>query len=380
MSAKQPSDEESNVSDIGQTIELRDAGVEKGPAISQAKLIARRRSAMSYEDPLSPASSSGDSILTESDHERYSRDFPEKARTRLSRETSRGAVGDIVPSSLHRTHTQRSAATSVGGNDPAFEIDFAVEDQGDPQQWPIWYKSLIIGIMSYGTTCVVLYSTSYTSAIPGMQASFGMSETIGVLGMTTYLLGMATGAVVLAPLSEMYGRRPIYVVALGLFILFVIGCAVAKSMATILVLRYFGAFCASALISNAPGTVNDIVDDKHRALAFSIWSIGPINGPVIGPVVGGFVFQYLGWRWTNWVVVIAGTTGWIVVGMVKETYGPAILRKRAAKKRKETGDERWWSRYDDKESLLPLLKVNLSRPFVLTVTEPIWYVVLERSA
>jgi MFS family permease len=41
------------------------------------------------------------------------------------------------------------------------------------------------------------------------------------------------------------------------------------------------------MISNAPGTVNDIVDEEHRALAFSIWSIGPMNGPVIGPVVGG---------------------------------------------------------------------------------------------
>ncbi|KAK0261239.1 hypothetical protein LTS09_004503 [Friedmanniomyces endolithicus] len=95
------------------------------------------------------------------------------------------------------------------------------------------------------------------------------------------------------------------------------------------------------------------------------------HSPVIGPVVGGFVFQYLGWRWTNWVVVIVASVAWIVVSLIQETYAPAILRKRAAKKRKETGDERWWSRYDDKEEFWPLLKINLSRPFVMTVTEPI---------
>lgn len=99
-----------------------------------------------------------------------------------------------------------------------------------------------------------------------------------------------------------------------------------------------------------------------------------MNGPVIGPVVGGFVYQYLGWRWTNWVVIIVASVAWILVSFIKETYAPAILRKRAAKKRLDTGDDRWWSRYDEKEDLLPLLKVNLSRPFVLTVTEPIWYV------
>lgn len=92
---------------------------------------------------------------------------------------------------------------------------------------------------------------------------------------------------------------------------------------------------------------------------------------VIGPVIGGFVYQYLGWRWTNWITVIAGAVAWVCVACIEETYAPTILRKKAAKKRKETGDERWWSRYDDKIPFWDLLKVNLSRPFVLSVTEPI---------
>ena len=205
-----------------------------------------------------------------------------------------------------------------------------------------------------------------------MIKAFGISDNEGILGVTTYLLGMAVGSVILAPLSEMYGRRPIYIAALGGFVVFVIPCAVAKNIDTILVSRFFGAFCAAAMISNAPGTVNDIVDEEHRALAFSIWSIGPMNGPVIGPVVGGFVFQYLGWRWTNWVVIIGASVAWLMTSLIKETYSPAILRARAAKKRRETGDDRWWSRYDDKLEFWPLLKMNLSRPFVMTVTEPIW--------
>ncbi|KAK1008669.1 hypothetical protein LTR91_003028 [Friedmanniomyces endolithicus] len=351
---------------------------EKETAVPVAEVATkdRRKSHMSIEDPSSPTSSSRNSISTESDHERYSHES--RGRTRplapqLSRTSSTGAIGGIhAVSSLNRTHTNRSVATNgTGSFDPSFEIDFVEGDTGDPQQWPIWYKGLILFVMSYGTTCVVLYSTSYTSAIPGMEATFGVGETVGVLGVTTYLFGMATGSVILAPLSEMFGRRPIYVVALALFVVFVIPCAVATNMATILVTRFFGAFCAAAMISNSPGTVNDIVDEQHRALAFSIWSIGPMNGPVIGPVVGGFVFQYLGWRWTNWVVVIVASVAWIVVSLIQETYAPAILRKRAAKKRKETGDERWWSRYDDKEEFWPLLKINLSRPFVMTVTEPI---------
>lgn len=72
------------------------------------------------------------------------------------------------------------------------------------------------------------------------------------------------------------------------------------------------------------------------------------------------------------MVIIGASVAWVTTSIVQETYAPAILRKRAAAKRKETGDDRWWSRYDDKLEFWPLLKINLSRPFVMTVTEPIW--------
>jgi len=228
-------------------------------------------------------------------------------------------------------------------------------------------------ILLANTMCSVLYSTSYTTAIPGMMETFGISSELPlILGVTTYLLGMAVGSVILAPLSEMYGRRPVYLIAMALFTILVIPVAVANDLATVLAVRFFGAFAGSAMISNAPGTVNDIVTEKYRALAFSIWSIGPMNGPVLGPVIGGFVFEYMGWRWTDWVVLISSAVSFIMICLIKETYAPTILRKRAAQRRKETGDERWYSRYDEKAKFWPLLRMNLSRPFVMTVTEPIW--------
>ncbi|KAF2163726.1 hypothetical protein M409DRAFT_25912 [Zasmidium cellare ATCC 36951] len=331
----------------------------------------RRASHMSIEDPLSPVSTSSDSISIASRPSRYSQEHPSQTLARhLSHASSTNAVGGVVPTYIDRswTHTTTGTANTL---DLAYEVDFEDDDRGNPQNWSLLYKGFVIMIFSYATTCTVLYSTSYTSAIPGMMAEFGIGESEGILGVTTYLLGMASGSVILAPLSEMYGRRPIYLIVMALFVVFVIPCAVAQNMATILVVRYFGAFCAAAMISNAPGTVNDIVDEEYRALAFSVWSIGPMNGPVVGPVVGGFVFQYLGWRWTNWVVVIVGGIAWVLVALVPETYAPSILRKRAKNVRQETGDESWWSRYDDKQSFFELLKVNMSRPFILTVTEPI---------
>jgi MFS family permease len=106
-------------------------------------------------------------------------------------------------------------------------------------------------------------------------------------------------------------------------------------------------------------------------LAFSIWSLGPLNGPVLGPLLGGFASQYLGFRWANWIVLILGVVSFISTCLIKETYPPVLLSKRAVKRRAETGDDRWWCRYEQRADFWTLLRINLTRPFVMAVTEPI---------
>ncbi|KAI9748529.1 MAG: hypothetical protein M4579_007200 [Chaenotheca gracillima] len=284
-----------------------------------------------------------------------------------------------VPSA--RTAPLSIAASSKHGaplhaaftNEPGFEIDWDGDDDNqNPRNWSLLYRGYMILQISFATTIVVLYSTSYTTAIPGMMKDFHVeNEALATLGLTTYLFGLAAGTLLLAPLSEIYGRRPVYIISMSFFAILVLPCALSKSLAGILVTRFFGAMAGSAMIANAPGSMADIADDNHRALAFSIWSIGPINGPVLGPVIGGFTSEYLGWRWTNWLVLILSGLALLSVAIIKESYAPAILRKKAEKMRKETGDSRWWCRYDSKLPLPQLLKVNLSRPLIMAVTEPI---------
>lgn len=125
----------------------------------------------------------------------------------------------------------------------------------------------------------VLFSTSYTSGTTQIASEFNTSQTVVTLGLTFYLLGLAVGSVVMAPLSEIYGRKPVTVGTMIVFNIMIIPVAVAKSMPVIIVFRFIGAIAGSVMISSAPGMVADIIPAQNRALAFSIWSIGPINGP-----------------------------------------------------------------------------------------------------
>jgi MFS family permease len=128
------------------------------------------------------------------------------------------------------------------------------------------------------------------------------------------------------------------------------------------------------MIANSAGTVVDISTEENRALVLSLWSIAPLNGPVTGPVIGGFVYQYLGWRWDSWLILILAGAATLLMLTTKETYAPTILKAKAARLRKETDDEGWWCRYDLQLSPWELIKLNLTRPFVLAFTEPIlWF-------
>lgn len=269
----------------------------------------------------------------------------------------------------------RTSVGSAASRPPDYEVVFEPDDPENPVNWPLWYRAYTIFCVSYSTWVVVLYSTSYTATIPGVMEEYDVSSTpVATLGLTTYLLGLAMGSVVVAPLSELYGRRMVYIVCIIIFTVLIAPCGVATSLAQIIVVRFFGALFGAALVSNSPGTVVDISTEKYLALCMSLWSIAPLNGPVTGPLIGGFVYQYLGWRWANWIAMILAAVACVLIISVKETYAPTILKRKAARRRKETDDERWWCRYDERISTTALLKINLSRPFVLAATEPIlWF-------
>jgi len=105
-----------------------------------------------------------------------------------------------------------------------------------------------------------------------MKTEFGISsDTTIILGMTTYLFGLACGPMFMAPLSELYGRRIVYLVSLCLYFVFIIPSCVATNFYTILIVRFFGAVAGSVTISNAPGTLGDIFPEEYRPLAFSLF-------------------------------------------------------------------------------------------------------------
>ncbi|RDA96135.1 hypothetical protein CP533_1773 [Ophiocordyceps camponoti-saundersi (nom. inval.)] len=256
-----------------------------------------------------------------------------------------------------------------------FEVIFQVDDVENPRNWPGWYRAWVMVTVSFSAWVVVLYSTSYTSTLSRLQEELHISRLAAVMGLTTYMIGLALGSLIAPPLSELYGRRVVYLVSLGLWSLFIVPAALAQSITVILVARLCSGLFGAALISNGPGTIVDVSKPENLASGMSLYSLGPFNGPVLGPLIGGFVSQRLGWRWANWIVLILGGVSLVMMVTIKETYAPEILRRKVIRLRNTSGSRDWWCQYDHDSLSTNPFSTNLLRPCVLFFTEPIvWFI------
>jgi multidrug resistance protein len=176
-------------------------------------------------------------------------------------------------------------------------------------------------------------------------------------------------------LSEFYGRRPIYIFSFGFFLIWLIPSAVAKNIQTMLIARFLDGLVGSAFLSVAGGTVGDMFNRQQLQLPMLIYTASPFVGPSIGPLIGGFINQYTTWRWTFHVLLIwSGANLGMIVFLVPETYHPVLLRNKARKLRKDTGDERWKAPKEKTNKSIPkTIAYSLLRPFQLLFLEPMCF-------
>lgn len=126
--------------------------------------------------------------------------------------------------------------------------------------------------------------------------------------VSVYILGYAFGPFLVAPLSELYGRLPVYHVCNVGFVIFTIACAVSSNLNMLIGFRFLEGIFGSAPLTLGGGSIADMIVQEKRGGMMAIWAMGPLLGPVVGPVAGGFLSQAKGWRWVFWLITIVVST------------------------------------------------------------------------
>lgn len=258
-------------------------------------------------------------------------------------------------------------------NDPNIVWWDGDADPENPYNWSRLRRVSICVLISVLTFVTPLASSIFAPGVPQLMQDFRSdSSELAAFVVSVYVLGFAFGPLIIAPMSEIYGRTVVYHVCNVGFVAFLIACAVAPTLNTLIVFRFFSGAFGSCPLTNGGGSISDMIRQEKRAAAMSAFSIGPLLGPIIGPVAGGFLAAAKGWRWVFWVLaIVAGSVALPMLVLMRETYAPVIIQRKVVRLRKETGNPLLRSKLDIGLSASDYFKRSIVRPLKMLTRSPI---------
>lgn len=182
-------------------------------------------------------------------------------------------------------------------------------------------QELAIHSSSRGWVFAAAIATILISAIEGTIMATAMPTILGALGgfdsfswaFTVYFLTQAVTIPIYGRIADIFGRKPVLLAAIGLFLIGSIACGFAWSMASLVAFRVVQGVGAGGLVTLAQTIIGDIFPPAERAriqgYISSIWA----TGAIFGPLLGGFLVSHVAWPWVFWVNLPVGLIAAIMI-------------------------------------------------------------------
>ncbi|KAG6877679.1 hypothetical protein C0993_005099 [Termitomyces sp. T159_Od127] len=227
------------------------------------------------------------------------------------------------------------------------------DDPVNPRNWNKRRRWVVTLVVSLFTFISPVGSSISSPALPQISKDLGImpGSSLENMSLSIFVLAYALGPLIWGPLSELYGRLVILQVSN----------------------IWFLGFGGAAPQSLGGGVVGDLWSPEERAVAMSIYSLAPLVGPSTGPLVGGWIAERATWPWAFWSVSIADAL-LQVIGFIylRETYAPELLKRKARKMRRSTGNEKLRSPFERPDRhWTAIMARGMVKPIVFLGKEPI---------
>ena len=170
------------------------------------------------------------------------------------------------------------------------------------------YRWTVLLIASIGSLMGPLDSTIVSVTLPTISQELGMDYSTSVWVPTAYLAVTAALLLTMGRLSDVRGRKPIYVAGFGLFALGSLLCSLSQNGEQMILFRGLQGIGAAALMATATALVTDAFPPQERGKALGINAMSVYIGLSLGPPLGAVLTGTLGWRSIFWVnIPIAAT-------------------------------------------------------------------------
>ncbi|GME22988.1 Major facilitator superfamily [Neofusicoccum parvum] len=221
----------------------------------------------------------------------------------------------------------------------------------------------------------VVFSVPFGSAIftPALdniaQALASNNRSLADLSVSAYVLGFAVGPLVVAPLSEVFGRLYIYQIFNLIFLVGNLACSTAWSVEMLIVFRFLTGCAGASPLTQGSGTISDIIEKGKHGRAMSIMAFGAVCGPIMGPMLGGFIAEKISWRACfGLMATIALINAILMFFLMCETSHSRILSLRSRAQMQQIGEYSFPLKPKAEVSVTRKLMTAASRPFRLLMS------------
>ncbi|KAB5566943.1 major facilitator superfamily domain-containing protein [Coniochaeta sp. 2T2.1] len=169
--------------------------------------------------------------------------------------------------------------------------------------WPSGKKWVYIALVSYCDCLTFLVSMMLAPSVHKCWPPGG-DKSLGSFAVTVYILGFCVGPLLLAPLTDIYGRTILYRVYIVGYIILTVACALSPSLEALIAFRFLAGCFGGAPMAIGGAVIADMYPPGERVRPMACYSAGTMLGPCLGPVLGGVITGSLGWRWVFWVAAM----------------------------------------------------------------------------
>jgi DHA1 family bicyclomycin/chloramphenicol resistance-like MFS transporter len=181
--------------------------------------------------------------------------------------------------------------------------------------------ALLAGLTAIGPLSTDMYLASLPDIARSLEATTAQTQ----LTISAYLAAFAFGQIVYGPLSDRYGRKPVLLCALAIYVAASLGCLFALSIGMLIAARALQAIGGCGGIVLARAIVRDLYSGERAGRELSLMSSVMALAPVFAPITGGTLQTAFGWRATFAALVCAGLAGAAVIFLLL----PETLRNRS---------------------------------------------------
>ena len=180
---------------------------------------------------------------------------------------------------------------------------------------------MLIVLLGALTTVGPFTTDTYLPSMPAIRAHFGVDMASVQLTLSLAFFGGAIGQLFFGPLSDRFGRRPVLIGGLTLYVGATIGCLLAQTIDQLICARFLQSFGSIAAPVLARAMVRDLHEREAAARVLSLMGIVLGLGPILAPIIGGVLQANFGWHAS---FVFIAVYGLVLLGFVVAILGESV--------------------------------------------------------